>query len=74
MLPMNETETWPILLLGAAVVLVLLLIACVSFFNEFRKELRYLNVEIHRTEGEEQRHYIRRRRRLWLSLIPFVRY
>jgi hypothetical protein len=46
----------------------------VSFINDFSQELRYLNSEIRRTDGAERRHWIRQRRRLWLSLIPFVRY
>lgn len=40
----------------------------------FIQELRYLNTEIARTTGEQRRHWLRLRRRLWLSLIPFVRY
>ena len=30
--------------------------------------------EIGRTTGAERRHWIRQKRRLWLSLIPFVKY
>lgn len=58
----------------AAFFLFLLLIGLVSFFNDFSYELKYLNSEIKRTEGAEQRYWIRQRRRLWLSLIPFVKY
>ncbi len=73
---MNENDTLLYLLVGiiAAIFLILLLFAFVSFPNDFRSELRYSNNEIHRTDGEERRHYIRQRRRLWLSLIPFVKY
>ena len=42
--------------------------------NEFLWELRYLNTEIARTSGKQRQHWLRRRRRLWLSLIPFVKY
>lgn len=42
--------------------------------GDFREELRYLNNEIRRTVGEEQLYWIHQRRRLWLSLIPFIRY
>lgn len=45
-----------------------------SYFSGFSRELRYLNMEIKRTQGRERKYYIRQRRRLWLSLIPFVKY
>lgn len=64
------------LLLGVAVVLILLgsVYAVALLVTDFSRELRYLNVEIGRTEGEEREHYLRQRRRLWLSLLPFVNY
>lgn len=46
----------------------------VSWLKEFQTELRYLTNEVRRTEGREQKHWMRKRRRLWLSLLPFVRY
>lgn len=51
----------------------LLMYLCL-FFQKFSAELRYLNIEIERTEGAERKYWIRKRRRLWLSLIPFVKY
>lgn len=51
-----------------------ILFGLAQFVNDFSHELCYLNNEIGRTDGEEQKHYIRQRRRLWLSLIPFVKY
>lgn len=51
-----------------------ILFGLAQFVNDFSHELRYLNNEIGRTDGEEREHYIRQRRRLWLSLIPFVKY
>ncbi len=73
---MNENDTTLFCLIGVVCVLVvfLLLTVLIKFLNDFRSEFRYLNTEIHRTEGREQKHYIRRKRRLWLSLIPFVKY
>ena len=72
----NNPDTELYLLIGivAAFFLFLLLFGLVSFFNGFSHELRYLNSEIRRTEGDEQIYWIRQRRRLWLSLIPFVKY
>lgn len=73
MVPISETESQ---LIGIAlvVVLFLLLLALTVFIHNFSKELHYLNMEIERTQGEERGYYLHQRRRLWLSLIPFVRY
>lgn len=73
---MNDNNTVLFLLIGVVAVLVflMLLIAFITFLNDFKSELRYLNNEIRRTEGRERKHYLRRRRRLWLSLLPFVKY
>ena len=72
----NNLDTGLYWLIGIVAVffLILLLFGLVSFINDFSQELRYLNSEIRRTDGAERRHWIRQRRRLWLSLIPFVRY
>ena len=76
MTPANNPDTELYVLIGivAAFFLFLLLFGLVSFLNDFSRELRYLNSEIGRTEGDEQIYWIRQRRRLWLSLIPFVKY
>jgi len=75
-MPENNPDTELYWLIGIVAVffLILLLFGLVSFINDFSQELRYLNNEIRRTDGAERRHWIRQRRRLWLSLIPFVRY
>ena len=72
----NNPDTALYWLIGivAAFFLILLLFGLVSFINDFSSELRCLNNEIERTTGAERRHWIRQRRRLWLSLIPFVKY
>ena len=53
---------------------VVLLGAIILFLVEFFRELRYLNKEIQCTYGSERAYWIRQRRRLWLSLLPFVKY
>ena len=75
-MPENSPDTGLYWLVGIVAVffLILLLFGLVSFINDFSSELRYLNNEIRRTDGAERRHWIRQRRRLWLSLIPFVKY
>ena len=58
----------------AAFVLMVLLVRLVIFINDFSAELKRVNTEIGRTTGNERMHYVRKRRRLWLSIIPFVKY
>lgn len=52
---------------------VLFLVGLVIKINEFSHELDYINREIGRTTGGEQRYWKREKRRLWLSLLPFYR-
>lgn len=67
-------NTYDIILIVLGVLLLgLACIRIVIYFQGFFRELRYLNQEIGRTTGREQ-HYIHRKKRLFLSLIPFVRY
>lgn len=56
------------------IILILFNVGLACFLNDFSFELKRINCEINRTEGDERCHWIRKRRRLWLSLIPFVRY
>lgn len=58
----------------AAFMLFIVLYGLYSFFVEFSRELKYLNSEIGRNTAGERRYWRRQRRRLWLSLIPFVKY
>lgn len=63
-------------LIGVVVVglvLLFLVFGVARFAAGFLKELRYLNSEIARTDGEERRYYIQCKRKLLLSLMPFVR-
>jgi len=52
----------------------LILIACkvYVFIKDFLLELQYINCEIRRTTGTERKHWLYMRKRLWLSLIPFI--
>ena len=61
------------LLMVLAVVTVILLCS-IPWMQWFRQELRYVNDEIKRNEGKEKARWQRRKRRLMLSIIPFVRY
>ena len=73
---MNNINQDVVFLIAAVVLLLLfvILIGLIQFYNEFVAELQYLNSEIERTDGEERAYWLSRRRRLWLSLLPFVKY
>ena len=57
-----------------ALALLGLLVALSSFLSAFSRELRYLNREIKRTSGREREYWVRRKRKLWRSLLPFCKY
>ena len=69
-----DTELYWLIGIVAVIFLLILIVVFAQFINDFSRELKYLNNEIGRTTGAERRHWIRQRRRLWLSLIPFVKY
>lgn len=54
-------------------VAVLILVGLAVKLNEFSRERDYIEREIQRTTGAEQRHWKREKRRLWLTLLPFYR-
>ena len=64
------------LLIGILVVLavVVFLAVFLPWLRDFRHEMRYINMEIQRNRGREREHWIKRKRRLWLSILPFVKY
>lgn len=70
----NDTMFYLLIGIVALVVFAFILVALVLFFTQFSKELKYLNNEIRRTDGIEQSHWIKQKKRLWLSLLPFVKY
>ena len=67
-------EFWIVVGVAAIPILLVLLVELCLYIKEFSQELEYINMEIERTEGSERRYWRRRKRRLWLSLIPFVKY
>lgn len=76
---MSEMNGYNVLLyicagIFALFILISLIYGFCTYYNDFSAELRYLNCEINRTVGEERRFWRRRRKRLLLSLIPFVKY
>ena len=71
--PISESDLWLIGIL-AALVLAVVMLRFMLFIHDFSEELCYLNMEIARSEGAERSYYVHERRRLWLSLIPFIKY
>ncbi|MBQ0084348.1 MAG: hypothetical protein KBS52_06255 [Clostridiales bacterium] len=42
-------------------------------FGSFKRKLSYINMEISRTTGGERKQWKRRRRKLWISWLPFTK-
>ena len=70
----TETELYALCNIIIFLILFGLLIKVILVLKDFSQELRYLNCEIRRSMGEERKCWIQQRRRLWLSLLPFVEY
>lgn len=63
------------IIIGALLAAVVLFFALfVPWLRDFRRELRYINMEIQRNTGREREHWIKRKRRLKLSILPFFHY
>lgn len=75
-MPLETPDTtWQIIIAVALfIILPFLIYALVTFSQDFSRELRLLKCEINRTDGAERKHWQRKKRRLWLSLIPFIKY
>lgn len=71
MIPEIDPITYVLLAIIVLVAAVLFLVALASRIYGFSRELNVINLEIQRTTGEEQKSWKRRKRRLWLSLLPF---
>ena len=68
----------PLLLKGAVAIVILfftvvLLAGLVKNIDTFKHELDYINMEIARSEGDRRKHWQKKKRQLWLSLLPFYR-
>lgn len=71
----NQSNNYILIFVVSGILLLCIICAGIAYFvNEFMPELRRLNIEIKRSEGSERRFYKKQRRRLWLSVLPFVKY
>ena len=64
--------------LGVLLIILMLTVILLALLSPwirwFRRELKFINTEIRRNTGREQQRWLRRRRRLVMSIIPFVKY
>ena len=70
----ENNASWAAIGLLGLILAAVFILFTVIWLHDFRFELRNINDEINRNEGEERKYWIARRRRLWLSLIPFIRW
>lgn len=73
-MPSNNANYHLLLIFVILVALFLLTLKIVLASDSFFRELKYLKFEIQRTKGKERERWKRRKRRLILSLLPFVKY
>lgn len=73
-LALAATERVLGVLLIVVMLTIILLAIATPWIRWFRRELKFINIEISRNSGREQQRWLRRRRRLFLSVIPFVKY
>ena len=74
MIPTTDPDLkYAIVFIGLPV-LMFALVAFVQAYMKFRRELDYINAEISRTSGREKKSWMKKRRRLWLSWLPFFKY
>lgn len=71
---MFDESFWILIVLFGIIFVLALLVKLAMWMRDFSQELKYLNNEIRRTDGDERCYWISRKGRLWLSILPFVRY
>lgn len=70
----ENNATWSVIGMLGVIIGAVFIIFFIIWLHDFRFELRNINDEINRNEGQERKYWIARKRRLWLPLIPFVRW
>ena len=71
--PQSETIYDLLIAVSAVVMAVLLIFRLALSLAKLISELKYVNSEIRRTRGSERKAWQKKKRRLWLSLIPFYK-
>ena len=70
-MPPIDNTTKILLLVIVCVFACLLLAWFVRKLNIFLNDLRYVNMEIGRNEGEDKEFWIRKKKHLWKVFLPF---
>lgn len=72
----GDKEVFFLMILVCVLVVFLLGWMISVFINlpKFTEEMNRIDIEIGRTSGNERKHYVKKKHRLWLSLLPFVKY
>jgi len=70
----TEATSYFFIILILGFFLVTLFVSVAKWSIEFSGELRAINIEIKRSSGREREYYKKKRRRLILSILPFVKY
>lgn len=73
-LALIAAHNYKYILIGVGILVLLSLVGFLAQWKDFQREWRYVNMEIQRNTGRERAHWIKKKRRLLLSLIPFIRY
>lgn len=71
--PLSETIYDLLIAVSVVVMAVLLILRLALSLEKLIRELKYVNLEIKRTRGSERDYWKKKKRRLWLSLIPFYK-
>ncbi len=70
----ENNAIWSVVGMLGVIIGAVFIVFFIIWLHDFLFELRNVNDEINRNEGRERKYWTSRRRRLWLSLIPFVRW
>ena len=70
----NDAGLFVVFLLVSLFLVSMLFVSLIRWVLDFRWELKRLKSEIGRTKGREQERWKRKKKKLWLSLLPFVSY
>ena len=71
----NDQTFIAIAVIGLIAVAAMIIFGIIFWSARFQKEMHHLNLRIRQASSEREReYYLRRRKRLYLSIIPFVKY
>ena len=70
-MPILDDTTKFLMFMLLSIFVLLLLASFIRKLNIFINELRYINMEIGRNEGQEQEFWKRKKKRLWRIFLPF---